>query len=342
MSCVRLGLVGCGNMGASLAKSAAALGNSQVACVTDPMAEKAVALAQELGCEHCPDNASLLGRDDVDAVIIAVPNHLHKETAVAAAQAGKHIFCEKPLALNVADARAMIDAAATASVKLMVGQVLRYLPTFVYLKELVDSGDLGEPFAMQTTRIGRGWAGGSYMAPWRLKRETCGGPLFEVSSHEIDFMRQVLGEAEWVGATMGHHVVPEVDYEDTAMLLIGFQDGRQGQLLAGHSAHLNAYEGKIFLTEGTIYFTNWPNQIRYCQQGGEEKVVDPGLLEYEPGVQRELREFAQCILDDAPPTIPGEEGLRNVEIAQAAGIAAAEKRLVQLPLRTPHIRTSND
>ena len=332
MAHVGLGLVSCGGMGTSLAQAAVGLESCRMVCVTDPVAEKATALAAQLGCDHCPDTAALLARDDVDAVIIAAPNHLHKSLALDAAAAGKHILCEKPMALNAADAQAMIGAADAASVKLMIAQVLRYLPTFAFLKELVDSGELGEPFAMQTTRIGGGWAGGGYATPWRMSRETCGGPLFEVSIHEIDFMRHILGDAEWVTAAMGHHVVPDIDYEDTALLLIGFRGGREGQLLAGHSAHLGTYDGKIFLTKGTAYFTSWPNQIRYRAEGGEEQLVDPDTLRYEPGVQREVREFVECVLNDTPPTIPGEEGLRNVEIAEAALISATDRRLVTLPL----------
>jgi len=326
-----MGLIGCGGMGAGLAQAAAGLEAARMVCVTDPVTEKAAEVAAQLSCERCPDMAALLARDDVDGVIVAAPNHLHDSLTIQAVQAGKHVFCEKPMALTAARARAMIEAAAAASVKLMIGHVLRYVPTFAFIKELVDSGELGEPFAMQTTRIGGGWSGGGYATSWRMSRETCGGPLFEVSIHEIDFMRHVLGEAEWVSAAMGRHVVPDIDYEDTAALLIGFRGGREGQLLAGHSAHLGTYDGKLFLTKGTLYFTGW-GPIRYKSESGEEQSVEPDTLQYEPGVQREVREFVECVLNDTPPPIPGEEGLRNVEIAEAAFIAAAERRIVMLPL----------
>ncbi len=331
MSEVGLGLISCGNMGKSLVTSAKDVPGCSLRCVADVVEEKAKALAEDMGCDYVTDNNALLSRADIDAVIVAAPNFLHREMVEQAAAHKKHIFCEKPLALTTADARAMVQGAAHHGVKLMVGQVLRYISPFHYIIELVDSGELGEPFAMQTTRIGGSW-GGHYHAQWRLKRETCGGPLFEISAHEIDYMRQIMGEAKRVTASMGLHVAPEIDYEDTAMLLIDFENGGHGQLLAGHSAFIGVYDVKLFLTQGTILCRPWPAEVRYKVADGEEITVDEKELEAEAGVRREVREFVECILNDTPPTIPGEEGVRNVELAEAAGISARESRPVDLPL----------
>jgi predicted dehydrogenase len=330
MNEVRLGLISCGNMGRSLITSTTDIPGCAVSCVADVVEEKARALAEELGCAYVTNAELLMTRDDVDAVVIAAPNFLHRDLAVKAAAHGNHIFCEKPMALTKADAQAMVQAAADHGVKLMVGQVLRYIAPFPYVKRLVDGGELGEPFGMQTTRIGGGW-GGHYHAAWRLKRETCGGPLYEVSSHEIDYMRQIMGEAKAVTAHLGHYVVPDIDYEDLAMLLIDFGKG-SGQLLAGHSAFLGAYDVKLFCTKGTVLCRPWPTELRYKTETGEEVLVDSAELETEPGVRREMREFVECILNDTPPTIPGEEGVRNVEIAEAARISSEEGRKVPLPL----------
>jgi UDP-N-acetylglucosamine 3-dehydrogenase len=331
LSEVGVGLISCGNMGRSLVTQAKDVPGCAVRCVADVVEEKARALAEEMGCDYVTDNDALLARADIDAVVVAAPNFLHREIVEQATAQKKHVFCEKPLALTTADAKAMVAAAADSGVKLMVGQVLRYISPFPYIKQLVDSGELGEPFAMQTTRIGGSW-GGHYHAQWRLKRETCGGPLFEVSAHEIDYMRQILGEARRVTASMGHHVAPEIDYEDIAMLLIDFEGGGHGQLLAGHAAFLGTYDVKLFLTKGTLLCRPWPAEVRYKAAEGDEVTVAEEDLEAEPGVRREMREFVECILKDTPPTIPGEEGVRNVELAEAAGISVREGRPVDLPL----------
>jgi len=336
MAGLQIGLIGGGSMGKSLARGLAEVGDARIAAVADPGDGVAQAAAEEIGDGDVQAYASvgdLLASEEIGAVIVAAPNYLHAEVTMRAAEAGKHVFCEKPMALNVADARAMIDACESAGVKLMIGQVLRYLPPHAWILDLIRSGDLGEPFGMQVTRIAGGWSG-RFASPWRLKRETSGGPLFEVSAHEIDLMRQVLGEAATVYASMDNYVNPEVDYEDFAQLVIKFQGGGSGTLLAGHAAKMGSYDGKIYLTGGTIVFSHQLGEIRWVIEGEEPrttKYAEAGEGR-EPGVQREMREFVEAILDDAEVTIPGIEGLRNTEIAQAAGISAASNRVVALPL----------
>jgi len=325
-------------MGASLAGGVAPLDNAVVSAIADP-AEGAAArlsekLAQDGGIEAYTDVEEMLARDDIQAVIVAVPNFLHAAVVRQVAGAGKHIFCEKPMALNVADARSMIEAAEQNQVKLMIGQVLRYIAPYVWMKDLCASGELGEAFGMQTTRLGGGWSG-KYRASWRMKKETCGGPLFEVAAHEIDFMRQILGEAETVYASMGNYINPEVDYEDLAHVLINFEGGGRGCLLAGHAGFMGTYDGKVYCTEGTIFFDSKAGHVTYQRKGDEQATA----LTYaetgegcEPGVQREVREFVEAVIDDTEVTIPGTEGLRNTEVAQAAHISAADNRVVTLPL----------
>ncbi len=318
-------------MGRSLITSTRDIPDCAARCVADVDEAKAKALAEELGCHYVTDNAQLLARDDVNAVIVAAPNFLHRQIVEQVAAAGKHIFCEKPMALNKADALAMVQAAKDNGVKLMVGQVLRYIAPWHYIQSLVDRGELGKPFGMQTTRIGGGWGGGVYRASWRLKRETCGGPLFEINAHEIDFMRQIMGEATRVTAGLGRFVETEIDYEDLAMLLIEFESGGYGQLLAGHCAQLGIYEMKLYCTGGTV-MAGGPHGLQYKKAGEDAVTVPPEEQQAEPGVHREVREFVECILNDTEPTIPGEEGVRNVEIAQAALISSEEHRPVDLPL----------
>jgi UDP-N-acetylglucosamine 3-dehydrogenase len=234
----------------------------------------------------------------------------------------------------VADARSMIEAAEQAGVKLMIGQVLRYNPPFVWIRDFIASGEPGEPFGMQTTRLGGGW-GGRYRATWRMKMETSGGPLFEVAAHEIDFMRQILGEAETVYASMDNYMSPDVDYEDFAYVVINFEGGGRGCLLSGHSGFLSTYDGKVYCTAGTLFFDGKAGRVTYqCKADAEPTVLTYAEAGegYERGVQREVREFVEAVLTDTEPTIPGIEGLRNTEIAQAAHISAAEGRVVSLPL----------
>ncbi len=331
---LRLGFIGAGGMGTTLATAAAELDNCQIVCIQDPVLSKAQTLADQTDAEPCAQPEELLGRSDIDAVVISAPNNLHKELTVAAASAGKHVFCEKPMALNVADAKQMIVAAQQAGVKLMIGQVLRYLSPWVWIKEFIDAGNLGDPFAMQTTRIGGHWSGWYTQSTWRMQRESCGGPLFEFSVHEIDFMRHILGEASGVYAHLGNFTYPEVDYEDLAYVMINFEDDKVGCLLAGHASFMDVYDGKIICTEGTLLYSG-SGEVSYQRAGDEHPTTltaEEIAAGYEPGVKRELREFAEAVLTDTEPAIPGEEGLRNIEVAEAAHLSWEQRREVPLPL----------
>ncbi|HID11748.1 MAG TPA: Gfo/Idh/MocA family oxidoreductase, partial [Candidatus Latescibacteria bacterium] len=251
--------------------------------------------------------------------------------ALASARAGKHIFCEKPMALSVASCDRMIAAAEDAGVKLMVGQVLRYIPRFAKIKEIVDSGVLGGPFAISIVRMGRGW--GAADVHWRRRRDMVGGVLFEVSVHELDFMCYIMGEVERVAAFTGRYIHRDIDYEDTAQVLLRFRNGGLGSLVAGVSSAIGVYEGKMLCGKGSLFW-GWDG-IRYRTFEGEEVRVGEDELPTEPGVHRELREFVEAVREGKPATIPGEEGRRAVEVVEAAYRSAETGREVSLPLEGP-------
>lgn len=329
-----LALIGAGGMGQRLAQTASTLPSCEVAFVCEPDEQRACEVAHALEAEISWPVEELLAHDDLDGVIIAAPNHLHAQLSIAAGEAGKHIFCEKPMALSVADAQRMIEAAEANGVKLMIGQVLRYILPFVWIREFITEGNLGEPFGMQVTRIGGPWRS-SEEVPWRLRRDQCGGPLFEIGAHEIDFIRCLLGQATSVYARLGHFLPSEFDYEDFAQVIINFDDGKVAHLLEGHASHMAIYEGKIFCTAGTVAFSNWGDYLAYQRPDDAEPViVNRGELtdKYEEAFHRELREFVEAIRNDTAPPIPGLEGLRNVEIAQAGRLSEERGEPVSLPL----------
>ena len=148
-----IGLVGCGVMGSDLARGLVKVPRARLVAVCDAAEEAAKKLATELSIPDETDHRRLFDRKDVDAVIIASPCFLHRPMVEDAARAGKQIYCEKPLGLNVADCDTMIAAAKKARVKLMVGHVLRYHPQQRKVKELVASGELGAPTCMSVHRL---------------------------------------------------------------------------------------------------------------------------------------------------------------------------------------------
>ena len=317
MDVVRLAVIGSGNMGRSLANGTKDLEIARIVCAADPDAARAQALADEHQARTAtPDEAIASG--EVDAVLIAAPNDLHCDLTLQAAQAGKHVFCEKPMALSRAECRRMIAACEQAGVKLMIGQVLRYLPVFETITELLAQEDFGRRIAMTTTRVAGGWAGGMWDVGWRGRADQSGGVLFEVSQHELDYMRCILGEADTVYSLQGHFVRPEVDYPDDLHVLIRFQSGATGYLHAGLAAILGAYDGKILCEQGTILYDNGRGEVTYKLEGHDVATINTRERHFEPGVRKEVRQFCEAILRDEAPPIPGSEGLRNVALAEAA------------------------
>ena len=327
---LKVGVIGCGAMGSNLARNCAALAGAKISATADVEEKRARQLAEELNAECFRDYRELLG-GAVDAVIVAVPNLLHAEVSATAAKAGKHVFCEKPMALSVAECDAMIEAARRRGVALMIGQSERYDPVFAKAKEIVDSGLIGEPFSIHVERIdGIDW--GAHGAAWRRRRKMSGGMLFHCNVHEVDYMRYVCGDVDRVSALMSKNVAEDIDYEDTAHVQLHFRSGAIGTLVAGHCSALPGIGGKVHCTKGTVHF--WRQEaVTYNTFGGEPVHIPAEEIEAEPAVRRELREFVESARKGEPPTIRGEEGRKVVEVIEAAYRAAAEGREVAIEAR---------
>jgi myo-inositol 2-dehydrogenase/D-chiro-inositol 1-dehydrogenase len=309
-----VGLLGCGGMATALAKALVQLPRARLVRVCDVAAPAAAAAGAAFGVPWGTEVGEVLADPAVGAVIVATPNATHADLVVAAARAGKHIFCEKPMALSVADCDRMIAAAAAGGVHLCLGHVLRYLPVFDRMRRMLDEGLIGRPFAVRVSRLG-GWG---VSQPWRQRRALSGGPLFEVNVHEIDFMRLVLGEPASVYASGSQAVVRGTDFEDTVFLTVRYRDGGHGVLHSSIAAARGAYSGEIQGTEGTIAFTNWPSRIAWKRFDGGEGVLEERELQAPDAHQRELGHLIEAALDGVTPPIGGANGRAAVAVAEAA------------------------
>jgi len=330
----RLGFVGLGTMGCDLLREACRNPRIEVAalCDIEPAAlDKAAEICAAPGAK-CGDHRAMLAEEKLDGVVVAVPQYLHAAISIDALDAGVNTFCEKPMGLSIAECRAMIAAAKRSGKALMVGQVLRYIGVYRHVLETVRSGELGRPFGVRIIRTMGRW--GSWGRPWRVKREMCGGLLMEINAHEIDFMRCILGEAVSVSAMGNRFSNTENDYEDLIFAQISFAGGGMGSLASAACDHLGRYTGEVFCERGTVYYDSVAKMVHIQRGGGEKEVVayEDVHPEWESGVCREVREFAETCLGEHPATIPGEEGLRNVEIAEACHKSMQEGRPISLPL----------
>ncbi len=325
---LRFALVGSGPMGADLARSAVGLDGVGMAVAADVDPDAARKLADELGADATADPYVAMRRADVDAVIVATPGSTHADLVVAAFGAGKHVFCEKPMALDPADCRRMIEAGQNAGRKLMIGQVLRYIHVFSYTGDLMQKGALGDVACIRITRTCGGWGGAG--RAWRNVMAKSGGVLFEFSVHELDFMMHVAGDVEAVHAFANHTSVEDVDYPDSLVLNLRFASGAIGQLTAGLADRIGCYSGEILGTDGAVHFDAQRGEIR--SQSGSDDVATIAFddLNLENPVGREIREFFDSVRTDSPVTIPGEDGMRVVAVADAAYRSLSEGRIVSL------------
>lgn len=326
---LRVGLVGCGGMGTALARHCNSLEDAVVTGVYDPDASAAARVAEEFGAKVYSSCSRLL-RGAVDAVIVATPNDLHAPITIEAARRGKHVFCEKPMAMSVADCDAMIEAAEEAGIKLMVGQVLRLFPVFWKTREIAVSGEIGSPFLISVVRLGpiHGLARG-----WRATKKHSGGVLFEIHVHELDFMRWVMGEAESVYASTGHFTPAQIEFEDTAVVHIRYKSGGIGILHCGTSSAMNRNAMMVQCSEGTLTNGGFGGPIEYARFGEQPRVIEQREIQKEEPYHEEVRSWVDAITKDTPMVFDGHDGRAAIELVEAAYRSAASGKPVRLPLR---------
>jgi predicted dehydrogenase len=283
---IRVGIVGAGRMGRIRALSAHAHPQCEVVHVSDVVVSSAEALAAEVGCTAGADWEPLVARSDVDAVVVATPHKYLSPITVAALQAGKFVFCEKPMARRVDEAELILGAASGCSSNsraasedsfngsntVIVGYTLRHHPAIVRAKQLVTEGFIGEPFYVRG-RYGHGGRWG-YEKEWRGSVELSGGgELLDQGVHLIDLSRWFLGEFHQVTgfvknyfwetervrnlpqrlpANMGSHSNLEPPVEDNAFILLMTRTQKIAFLHASWTEWKNTFSFEIVGPRGFL------------------------------------------------------------------------------------------
>ncbi len=248
-------------------------------CDTNPATLEAA--RQQTGVQTCSVNyEDIVKRDDVHAVIIATPNFTHAPIALAAIAAGKHVLCEKPIAMNYPEARGMAEAADRAGVRHMTAFTYRFVPAMRYLGHLIERGDLGQPYHFRSCRL-QDW--GTRPLGWRMVKKLAGtGELGDMLSHRINFAQHLVGPMKRVVANFKNLTpmrggLPN-DTEDWVAILADFQNGATGvmessKLASGRNEGWRSLDYvELNGSEGTFEFTTgkW-NELIFGKVGG------PGL-----------------------------------------------------------------
>jgi predicted dehydrogenase len=334
---IRLALVGCGGIAKGHIQAYKALaGQCRLAYCVDVDEQKARAFAAEGDCAWSTDYASIL--DEVDAVDIATPPHLHAPMAIAAASRGKHVLTEKVMTITLEQADEMIRVAEERGVKLMVAYVTRYDPIWIRLHEALAQGLAGRPY-MVICRTEHA----PYLASWRRSWEMFPmGALLSHGCHYVDQMIWHFGDIA-AGTAVASNTVrgAALAREDTATMIMRFQNGMVGTMICSWAArHTNLYiEFNVYGTAGFLRLTYTADGAwRLERYAGDEAVEvlyerdprKPGVADEPKNFVGECAHFIDCIVNDREPLTNGRESRKSMAAILAAYQGDDENRIVWL------------
>jgi predicted dehydrogenase len=352
---VRVAVIGAGFVGNIHIQGLLHCHNVEVVAVASKTPGKAADLAKRYDIPDAYDDyRKVLERSDIHAVTVGVPNYLHEEMVVAAAQAGKHIMCEKPFARTIQEAERMLAAVKQAGVKLVYGEMLCFAPKYVRVKRLIDEGGLGKVFLVKQSEMHDG-----PHSPWFWDVTLSGGGvLLDMGCHSIEFARFLLdrpkvksvlahmGTYVHQGRTLGEdHSVCIIEFENGAMSVSenswaktgGIDDrcevyGDKGNTIAdlirGNALITHSKVGYGYAVEKADSTAGW------SFTGFEE--------EWNYGFPQEMQHFANVVQGRETPIETGEDGLEVLKIMYAAYQSAGEGRRIDFPYTPPVVEKPID
>ncbi len=305
---VRFGILGHGWAAEKHGRGALECG-AQLIAVAGRDKARAAAAASEFNIDRVTDDWREVTRaDDIDAVIVATPNVLHAEQCLDAIAHGKHVLVDKPMAVSVAEGKAIVDAAAVAGVVLLVGHMWRYRDEVVAMRDRVAAGELGRIVRTRGYGIHEKWGPDGWFVD--LARSG-GGALIDMGVHAVDTVRFLLGDPMpvRVQASLGT-AYGDYDVDDDGVILVDWDNGTRSVIEFGwHQPYLSGIEAdtELFGTKG--YARIWP----YPEMGGlpEEHAAQPMYT-------AQMRDFIACIETGGTPLASGDAGLVALSVVQAA------------------------
>jgi myo-inositol 2-dehydrogenase/D-chiro-inositol 1-dehydrogenase/scyllo-inositol 2-dehydrogenase (NAD+) len=324
MSKLGIGFIGCGGIHNAHAPHLVDNDEAHIACAMDVNADAAKAHCDKYGTRcWTTDVAELLACDGVDAVVVCTPTGYHKDAVLAAAAAGKHVFCEKPMALTVEECDRMIRAAEKAGVVLQLGFVRRFQPEFAEARRRIEAGEIGEPMLVKSLTRGPG------LPPaWAHELRRSNGMLAEVNSHDFDCVRWLAGSeiervyaetANFKGASRG---VRAPDFYDNAVVTLRFESGALGTIDGACPADYG-YDARVEVlgSEGLLVVgenrASALLEIR-TRGSGELPTYASWPQRFEWAYREELRAFVEAAIAGSAPAVGGADGRAAVAAVRAS------------------------
>jgi predicted dehydrogenase len=308
MKKVRFGLIGCGDI--SRKRVAPALRDSD-SCELISVARKQAELAESFAKEFCAqrwyaDWRELVADKEIDAVYIASPVYLHAEQTIAAAEAGKHVLCEKPMAMNVAECDQMIAACESNDVKLGVAYYRHFYPVVRRVKEIIDSDEIGTPVVAQVNAFEWFSPEKSHPRYWLIEKEKSGGgPMFDFGCHRVEVLLDLFGKVESVKAATSNSFFKR-GVEDVASAILQFEEGTTATLMVAHSAREPQDTLHVFGSRGSIHVDVLNGgELRVESNLGERRESLPCAKNIH---QPLIEDFARAVLENRAPLVDGHVG----------------------------------
>jgi predicted dehydrogenase len=294
--------------------------------------ENAAALARQYDVKTYASYEALLA--DVDIVDLCIPTDFHRDLTIQAAQAGKHVICEKPIALTLDDGRAMIEACEKAGVRLFIAHVLRFFPPYLSAQAVVAAGQIGKPAVIRLTRAG--YQPRKAQNNWFIDEARSGGMILDLMIHDYDFARWLAGDVQRVFAKSARAIRPEA-LGDYVLVTLRFASGAVAHIEGGWAYPPGFFRTSMDIagTDGVLEWSSDKTQpmethldVQPTQQVAE--VGLPPSLESETPFDLELRHFYDALVHDKPFSITTRDALAALQIGLAARESVKTGRAVTL------------
>jgi predicted dehydrogenase len=333
---IGIGLIGCGSIAEeSHLPAIKRIPAAKLIAVADSDESRAQLASQNFGAEYWYGNyEALLENEQVDAVDVCTPTKYHADVVVAAAKAGKHVLCEKPIALSVEDADRMIYACAEHKVNLMVAHSRRFIPRYSIAREIVRMGRIGKP--IWATQISRRTI--AEPSSWYFDPNMTLGPIAEVGIHEADLLRWILTDevVEVRGMARARDATARV--YDQIFAALKFSKGTVASFEVGYVLPKSFPQYttlEILGSKGIVSASD--NHMNVVTQGAETGITYPlaysGLLSVNSAYESEIIAFIDSVINGTHPPVTGDEARAALEIILALQQSIANKKMVKLPLK---------
>ena len=302
----------------------------QIKSVADPYVDEAWIKDKAIS-KLVRDADKVIDDEEIDAILICSPTPLHAMQIIRAARAGKHIFCEKPIAMTTEEITLAIEAVKQAGVKLQIGFNRRFDPNFAKMKRMLCNQDIGSPYTLRITSRDPEIPTAEYL-------QTSSGMFLDMTIHDFDMARFLMGseidEVYATGSVLVDPIFKQFDDVDTAIVNLKFTNGSLGVIDNSRQA-VYGYDQRVevFGSKGKIHAeNNLPTNISWSTKDGinSEKPLHFFLGRYKDAYIAEMQAFFACIVNDVSPAVTGMDGLISVIVSMAAKKSLIENRPVKV------------